>query len=279
MKKQGSAIVIFSACWLSLWAVGYAQQRPLITEDVDLVKPGNVRFELGFSFLQDQNVTLFGIPQIDFVRARGDLVRLGEIGIHIGLTDYAEFQIQGPLRNYFTDRLNKYSRSDTGDFRFATKFKLTSETRRLPAIGFRVGAQLPNEKKLGTSTVSTFGSFLFGKHIGRVNGFLNLGVIITDRPTQLRRQSDKFLYGLGAIVPVTRRWDILGEVNGRSSNKSPGTENTAQARLGTRFHAAGLRWDVAGLAGLAKHDPKSGIVFGITYDAPLFKAPTQVAKP
>lgn len=278
MRKHRIKAVAFCVCFLAASAAVYAQQRPLLTEDVDLVKPGYVRFEGGFSFLQNQTVVIFG-PGTDFVRARGALTRIGEIGIHIGLTDYAEFQIQGPLRNFFTANANNIARNDTGDFTFATKFKLLPEVRRWPAVGFRVGAQLPNEKKLGTSTVSTFGSLLFGKHIGRVNGFLNVGVIITDRPTQLRRQSDKLLFGLGAIVPVNGRLDIMGEVNGRSKNSSVGTEDSAQARLGARIHAAGLRWDLAGVKGLAKYDARSGILFGVSYDAPIFKPATQRAKP
>lgn len=256
-----------------------AQQRPLLTEEVDLVQPGHARLEVGFAFLQNQTLTLFGLPGQDFMRARGDVVRVGEIGVYIGLTDYAEFQIRGPVRSFFTDNRNLISRNDTGDFQFATKFKLLSESRRWPALGFRVGAQLPNEKKLGTSTLATFGQLLFGKHIGRAIGFLNLGVIITDRPTQLRRQSDKLLFGLGAILPIHRRWDIFGEVNGRSGNSSIATEDSAQAHLGARIHAAGLRWDLAGVAGLAKNDPKSGVVFSVTFDAPVFKAPARETRP
>src|SRR5262245_603838 len=38
-----------------------AQQRPLITEDVEIVKPGSVRFDLGFDFLQDKDFTLSGL--------------------------------------------------------------------------------------------------------------------------------------------------------------------------------------------------------------------------
>lgn len=257
-----------------------AQQRPLLTEDVDLVKPGHIRWEAGFSFFQNQTVTTYGgDPSTQFTRRRGDQARIGEIGIHIGLTDYVEFQIQGPLRNFFTDRSNTLSLSDTGDFRFATKFKLLSEGRRLPAVGCRVGAILPNEKKLGTSTVSTFGQFLFGKHVGRANAFANVGVIITDKPTELRRQSDQLLFGFGAVVPVTSRWEVLGEVNGRAANRSVGLEDSAVARLGARVRAAGLLWDVSGVAGLAKYDPKSGIVFGVTYDGPVFKAATREIKP
>src|SRR5262245_3574185 len=38
-----------------------AQQRPLITEDVETVKPGSVRFDLGFDFLQDKDFTISGL--------------------------------------------------------------------------------------------------------------------------------------------------------------------------------------------------------------------------
>ena len=49
----------------------FAQQRPLITEDVQTVKPGAVRFEAGFDFLQDKDYPVSGL--------NGDLARLGVV--------------------------------------------------------------------------------------------------------------------------------------------------------------------------------------------------------
>jgi hypothetical protein len=244
-------------------ADSYPQQRPLLTEDVDLVKPGNIRLEFGFEFLQDQKFPLFGL--------QGDVTRIGVLGINIGLSKLVEFQVQGTIRNFLSERDPALSRSSIGDFSVATKFRLQPESRWIPSAGFRIGAQMPNAKKLGNSTNTFFGTLLLGKHFGRVNTFANIGLAIIDRPTQLRRQSDKLIYGFAAIVPINKHLNLLGEVNGRTTNPSPGTENVSQLRLGAQIYAAGLRWDIAGAAGLTKYDPHSGVIFGLTYDFPALK--------
>ena len=47
-----------------------AQQRPLLTEDVDIIKPGVIRIESGFEFLQKQRFPLSGLE--------GDVVKLAD---------------------------------------------------------------------------------------------------------------------------------------------------------------------------------------------------------
>src|SRR5262249_52769461 len=47
---------VFVGAFLLLTSLpALAQQRPLITEDVETVKPGSARFEAGVDFLQDKN--------------------------------------------------------------------------------------------------------------------------------------------------------------------------------------------------------------------------------
>src|SRR5213593_2085750 len=64
-----------------------AQQRPLMTDDAQLVPLGRVRAEFGIEFLQGQRYSLSGLE--------GDLTRLGVAGVHIGVGELAEFQISG----------------------------------------------------------------------------------------------------------------------------------------------------------------------------------------
>ena len=45
----------------------------------------------------------------------------------------------------------------------------------------------------------------------------------------------------------------------------------AQVRLGAQIRAAGVRWDVAGTAGLTRLDPRVGLVFGLTKEFRLWK--------
>src|SRR4026209_2118895 len=108
-----------------------AQQRPLITEDVDIIPPGSIRIEAGIDFMQGAKYTVSGI--------RGDLTRAGVIGISFGMGPNVEFQIEGVAQNYVSinsrgpsaiplDLLpGANSTNDTGDFTLAAKFKLRNE--------------------------------------------------------------------------------------------------------------------------------------------------------
>ncbi len=70
----------------------HAQQRPLLTEDVDVIPPGTARIEAGIDFVQRAKFPLSGLT--------GDLTRVGVIGINIGLSPNVEFQIDGTLQNF-----------------------------------------------------------------------------------------------------------------------------------------------------------------------------------
>src|SRR5689334_25044480 len=97
-----------------------AQQRPLITEDVDIIPPGTIRIEAGIDFMQGAKYPVSGI--------NGDLTRVGVLGISFGMGPNVEFQIEGVAQNYLSINsrgpsaipLNLApgvnSTNDTGDF-------------------------------------------------------------------------------------------------------------------------------------------------------------------
>lgn len=263
-------------------AIGLAQQRPLITEDVEIVKPGAARFELGFDFLQDKNFPLSGL--------NGDLTRVGIVALTFGLAPNVEVEAGGVLQNYLS--INRQYQSsaiplslsqgtnsthDTGDFYLATKIKLRAETRRAPALGFRFGAELPNSNQargIGVNQTNFFATVLAGKHFGRLHVFSNLGIGILTAPVASFTQNDVLLYGVAATYEVNDRFTLVGEVNGRHSTRKQaplGTESDGAARLGARIRAAGLTWDVSGLKGLYRNSARSGISFGVTYEMNLFQ--------
>jgi len=67
----------------------------------------------------------------------------------------------------------------------------------------------------------------------------------------------------------------VGEVAGRYSSRNIntaliGTQSQSQARFGVQLLAHGFTWDVAGIAGLQAHDPKTGVTFGVSKDITLF---------
>lgn len=266
-----------------------AQQRPLITEDVDIIPPGSIRIEAGIDFMQGAKYTVSGL--------RGDLTRVGVIGINIGMGPNVEFQIEGVAQNYLSINSRgpsaiplelapgANSTNDTGDFTISAKFKLRNETRRGPSLGFRFGVQLPNSSQatgIGINQTNAYGSILIGKKFGqdgRFNTFGNLGLAILTAPTELFSQNDVITYGLAGIFRVNQTFSIAGEVNGRANTRPGdgplGTESQAEARLGMQIRASGLRFDFAGIKGLTSFSPNSGFTVGVTYDTPSVFAPVK----
>ena len=266
-----------------------AQQRPLLTEDVDIIPPGTIRIEAGLDFLQDARFPVSGIT--------GDLTRVGVIGINFGMGPNVEFQIEGVAQNVLSINsrgpsaipLNLLpganSSNDTGDFTLSAKFKLRNETRRGPSLGFRFGVQLPNSSQgtgIGLNQTNAFGSLLIGKRFGRdgrLNTFGNVGIAILTAPTELFSQNDVITYGLAGIYRINRQFAIAAEVNGRANtrpgNGPLGTESQSEARLGMQIRASGLRFDFAGIKGLTSFTHNSGFTVGVTYDTPAIFAPVR----
>src|ERR1700687_4614147 len=94
--RQTSLSRIFVLCLVALGCVrlGQAQQRPLLTEDVDIIPPGTLRIQGGLDFIQDAKFPASGLT--------GDLTRVGVIGVNIGLSPNVEFQIEGVANNFLS---------------------------------------------------------------------------------------------------------------------------------------------------------------------------------
>jgi hypothetical protein len=266
-----------------------AQQRPLITEDVDIISPGSMRVQAGVDFMQRARYPVSGLE--------GDLTRAGVLGVTIGLAPNVEVQIQGVAQNFLS--INSRTRSsiplditatansthDTGDFTLWTKIKLRNESAHWPSVGFRFGVQLPNSNQatgIGLNQTNAYGQILLGKKFGqnaRVNTFANLGIGILTAPTQGFTQNDVFTYGIASIVRLDKMFSLVGEVNGRQNTRPGtgplGTESQGEARLGMQVRASGLRFDFAGIAGLTKLSPRSGLTVGVTYDTPSIFTPAK----
>ena len=274
---------------MCLTGVGVAQQRPLLTEDVDIIPPGSIRIEAGIDFMQGAKYTVSGI--------KGDLTRVGVIGVNFGMSPNVEFQIEGVAQNYLSINSRgpsaipldiapgANSTNDIGDFTLWAKFKLRNETRRGPSLGFRFGVQLPNSKQsrgIGVNQTNAYGSILVGKKFGpegRFNTFGNLGIAILTAPTQLFSQNDVLTYGAAGIFRLNKQFSIAGEVNGRANtrpgNGPKGTESQSEARLGMQVRASGLRFDFAAIKGLTNFTHNSGVTVGVTYDTPAIFTPAK----
>lgn len=281
--------LLLLACLVASASIAKAQQRPLLTEDVDIIPPGTIRIETGLDFLQGAKFPASGLT--------GDLTRVGVIGINIGFAPNIEFQIEGVAQNFLSINSRgasaiplelapgANSANDTGDFILSTKIKLRSETRKGPSLGFRFGVQLPNSNQsrgIGLNQTNAFGSILVGKKFGRAgrfNTFGNLGIAILTAPTQLFTQNDVVTYGAAGIFRINKQFSIAGEVNGRANTRPGdgplGTESQAEARLGMQVRASGLRFDFAGIKGLTRFTHDTGVTVGVTYDTPSIFAPAK----
>lgn len=282
MQRHSIQLWLASLFIFALYSIGVAQQRPLLTEDVDIIKPGVIRIESSIDFLQDIKFPLSGL--------RGDLTRLADTRLSFGLAPNVEVQIEWAVHNFLSIdgrgqsavplRLggNSNDANDVGDVTIWAKLKLREETARVPAIGFRFGARLPNSDQsrgIGTNTTDFYAMITAGKKFKekRLNVFGNIGLGILQAPVNEFTQNDVLLYGLAGIYTVNDRLNLVGEVNGFHSTRSRaplGTEDYAEARIGAQIRALGVRWNAAGIFGLTDRAPRTGFTLGITYDWEAF---------
>ncbi len=240
-RIMSAVCAIFIA--LTCAMVANAQQRPLITEDVDIIAPGSLRVSAAVDFVQKARFPVSGLT--------GDLTRAGVINVSIGLAPNVEVQIEGVAQNLLSINTrgasaiplslaaNANSTNDIGDFMLWTKIKLRNETAHLPSVG--------------------------------------IGILTA--PTAFFTQNDVLTYGLAGIVRLNKQFSLAGEVNGRTNTRPGsgplGTESQGEARVGMQVRASGLRFDFAGIKGLTNFSPHSGITVGVTYDSPSILKPVK----
>lgn len=281
MIRSSIRLLFVLSLTLASAVLASAQQRPLLTEDVDIIKPGVIRIESGFEFLQKQRFPLSGLE--------GDVVKLADTRLSFGLAPNVEFQIEWTFQSFLSIKsrgpsaiplklgANDADTNDVGDARLWMKMKLRNESHSLPALGFRFGVELPNSNQargIGTNTTNFYGVVTAGKRLGdKVNVFGNIGLGILTAPLEATSQNDVLLYGLAGTYAASDRLTLLGEVNGfHSTRKRPpiGTEDFSEARLGAQIRALGVRWYAAGIFGTSKRAPKTGLAVGFTYDWDAF---------
>jgi len=268
--------VLLTAC-LIVPVAAYGQQRPLKTDDAEILDTGRVRTEVGIEFLQDQRYSLSGL--------QGNLIRLGVAAVHVGAGEFAEFQISGVIQDFLSisgrtepvvaPEISGDSTSDFGNLTLGTKLKLAGEKGKRPAMAFKFAVELPNANQgsgLGNDETEFYSSLLFKKSFGRAQVLGDIGMAILGSPLKAASQTDSLTYGVAAVVPVHRSVNFVAEVNGRQGPPHRiGNENKSQVRAGIQFKTGNIRWDVGGVAGLMHYDAKSGVVFGMTYEFQAFK--------
>src|SRR5688500_3327991 len=152
--------------WLVLVALvaaapAAAQQRPLVTEDPEVIGAGLVLLEGGVDYSRDILFPASGL--------QGNLLRAPTLGVSLGISSIAELQIDGGLYNRLAIThsgvgpaplasqldITGSSTHDVEDIVLATKIRVLTETASRPAFGVRFATKLPNasnESGLGLDT-------------------------------------------------------------------------------------------------------------------------------
>ncbi|HEX6324617.1 MAG TPA: hypothetical protein VFZ36_12895 [Vicinamibacterales bacterium] len=270
MKK-----LLCTVLFLSLPAVAAGQQRPLVTEDPEVVGPRQVLLELGADQLWEQRYPASGL--------QGTLLRLPTFGLSIGV-GIAEIQIDGALyqRLQIKERFDapladmlEFTGDQTtsiDDFTVGTKVRLMSEAPGRPALGVRFATKLPmarNERGLGLDTTDFYASLLAAKTVQSLRIVGNAGIGILGDATRGDRQNDVLTYGLSIARALTMAAEVVGEINGRlhtgDQDPAPGTQSSAIMRGGLRYTKGPVRIDGGVIIGALAEDPKFGVTGGLTW--------------
>lgn len=263
-----------------------AQQRPLVTEDPEVIGAGLVLLEGGFDYSRDILFPASGL--------QGNLLRAPTLGVSIGISSIAELQLDGGLYNRLSivrtgvgpaplaDQLNFTGSSthDVEDIVLATKIRLLGETASRPAFGLRFATKLPNasnESGLGLDTTDFHVQALVGKTVQSIRVVGNVGLGILGDPTRGDNQNDVLLYGVSVARAVREGIEVVGELNGRATTRGGtapvGTESRSTLRVGGRLTRGTVRLDAGILLGLTSRDPGFGFTAGATWVFKGFTVP------
>ncbi|MEX2273424.1 MAG: hypothetical protein WD690_18280 [Vicinamibacterales bacterium] len=268
-------VIWTAALCVALPAAAAAQQRPLVTEDPEVVGPRQVLLELGYDHIWGQRYPASGL--------QGTLLRLPTFGVSIGV-GIAEIQIDGaayqrlmirerfdaPLAGMLEFTGNRTTSVD--DLMVGTKIRLMSEAPGRPALGLRFATKLPlarNERGLGLDTTDFYASVLLAKTVQSLRIVGNAGIGILGDATRGDRQNDVLTYGLSVARAITQAAEVVGEINGRlhtgGNAPAPGTQSSAIVRGGLRFTKGPVRIDGGVLIGALAEDPTFGVTAGFTW--------------
>jgi hypothetical protein len=263
-----------------------AQQRPLVTEDPEVVGAGLILVEGGFDYGRDVLFPLSGL--------QGNLLRAPLLGVSVGISSIAELQIDGGLYNRLTVthrgvgpaplahmmNFTGDTTHDVEDIVVATKIRLVAETPGHPAFGVRFATRLPNagnESGLGLDTTDFHAQVLVGKTVQSIRIVGNIGLGILGDPTRGDNQNDVLDYGISVARAVREGLEVVGELNGRASTRGGappvGTESRATIRIGGRLTRGTVRLDAGILLGVTSRDPGFGFTAGATYVFKGFTVP------
>jgi hypothetical protein len=283
IRRRPIFVILGLVALLAIGRSASAQQRPLITEDPEVIGAGRLLFEGGIDGAHDMHYPLSGLE--------GNLWRVPTAGISVGISPIAELQIDGgPYNHLFITKRNPAplsnlvtatgdSTHDVEDLVVASKIRVLPEGPQHPSIGVRFATRLPNasnESGLGLDTTDFLAQFLAAKTVQSIRVVGNIGVGILADPLGGHEQNDVLNYGVSVARAVTDQAEMVAEVAGRVSTRKeafPGTETRGLLNMGARYTRGPIRFDAAVFFGLTSLDPTIGFTTGVTYVIHAFDLP------
>ena len=279
--RAGAVVCLLTASSLD----ATAQQRPLVTEDPEVIGAGLVLLEGGFDVQRSLEYPVSGLT--------GNLLRLPTLGVSLGIGSIVELQVDGGFYNRLdvTERepaplsaqleFTGNRTTDVEDLVLATKIRLVPEGASRPGIGLRFATRLPNagnESGLGLDTLAFDVTALVGKTVRSMRLVGNIGLAIIGDPTRGDQQGDLLTYGFSLARAVRNGVEVVGEINGRyaatyDEDTPPGSESRAAMRLGARLTTGTVRLDAGAIVGMTPIDPSIGFSAGVTWVFRAFKQP------
>jgi hypothetical protein len=273
MRLPGLSRAPCVAVCLVIASVARAQQRPLTTEDPEVIGTGRVLVEAGVETGQNARYALSGL--------NGDRVAM-PVGVSIGLGAIAELQLDAGYTWFDIDSrtdaplayrvpASATHTSDVIDLTIATKIRICQEGARRPAFGVRFATRLPNasnESGLGLDTTDFYFSILGAKTIGPLRIVGNAGIGVLSNPLVGTIQDDAFVGGVSIARALTKEWEVVAEITGQSvwfADVPPiGAEPLGEVRAAVRYTRGRARFDAGLLTGFTKRSPDFGVMGGVT---------------
>ena len=254
-----SSLILAVAFAVASGARGWAQTRPLATEEASTAAAGTLVLEAGAQAISAEPNFLTGAardrwdgPQLRLVYSPAGNVELDvEWTARVGARGDPDF---GDV-------------SDFGDVALRAKVRVAGRPGGRAAVGLRFGIVLPQTSfgnGLGPNALRTSAQVLLSRAVGGATVHLDAGVAIHDEPLRAHEQRDFLAYGAAVTWPLARV-TLLGEVAGLAGRGSPGAEARSEARAGARLGRGRLRFDGAVRRGLTLAAGEWGITAGLTW--------------
>jgi hypothetical protein len=250
-----------------------AQQRPLVTQDPEVIGDGRLLVESGFETGANIWYPVSGLT--------GDRVAI-PAGVSLGLGSVTELQIDSGYQRLAIERRDFAPldfrvhpgdhTSDVIDVTLGVKVRVLAEGARRPSVGLRFATELPNasnESGLGLDTLNFVGAILVGKTVGAFRLVGNAGVALVSDVLQGSLQHDAFVGSVSVAYALRPSVDLVGELAGRQvlfADQPPiGAEPRGQVRTAARYTRGRWRADAGVLIGTTRQDPDVALSVGLTW--------------